>query len=242
MHRRLYRFTPSAQPARGFTALELILALGLTGLIALCVLGLMGASGSIWKQQQQSSVGVTSGTRTLAYLERILRASQDVGYWAPGDPSEPATLLLWSHDLLSKVDESKRDHRIQWCELTLVRYDPATKKLKLYRPIEWSQMTLLQQTAASMTLDSSEFNSAAAAAAFAEQSWVESYVLAGGAAGEEVASVWLDVDRSFSNPLVRLRVQVSRGGQAYFVYGTVSLRVRSEEDDWTTQILKWSDS
>lgn len=230
--------SPSPHLRRAFTAIEMSLALVVAGLIGVCVVGLVGASGTIWRQQQEAGVGVTSGARAQSYLERVVRSAQDVGYSSPGSASEAPAMLLWAHDLLSKDDPDLRDHQIQACELLLIRYDSDARQIKLYRPIQWTDMTSAQRDKARETVSTAAFAQLQTANDFATNDWVEQHVLAGAAAGEQVTAAWWQVDRSSMNPIIRLRFELLRDGRTRLVYGTVSLRVPSKDDDWATQILQ----
>lgn len=223
---------------RAFTAIEMSLALALAGLIGVCVVGLVGASSAIWRQQQEAGVGVTSGARAQSYLERVLRSAQDVGYSSPGGPTEAPAMLLWAHDLLSKDDPDLRDHQIQACELLLIRYESDARQIKLFRPIKWTDMTSAQREKAVEVVSRAAFSQLETANDFAANDWVEQHVLAGAAAGEQVTAAWWQVDRTSTNPIIRLRFELLRDGQTRLVYGTVSLRVPSQDDDWSTQILQ----
>jgi hypothetical protein len=208
------------------------------GLIAICVVSLLGASASVWRQEQGAVGGVTSKARTQSFLERTLRASHEVGYWASGEGAEAPALLLWAHDLRSKQTSEVRDHEIQACEMLLVRYDAAAKKLRLYVPIDWTSMTSAEQTEAGETITAASFAAKATADAFMARSWVQTHVLSGAAEGELVTAMWVDVDRTGANPVVRFRIDLVRDGQTQALYGVVRLRVASDDDDWSPLVLQ----
>lgn len=222
---------------RGFTAVEVLLAMCLAGFIGLCVLSMTAASSQIWSQQEESSGIGTTGVRTRAYLERVLRSAQDVGYWAEGSESEPAAMLLWAHDDGTRQPDAYRDHQLQQCELLLVRHDPEAGQIKLYRSKDYALLTPAEQLLAKLLMTSSAFNTRAAADAFAASAWVEEHTLAGNV-GETVENVSLNVDRTGENPIVWLRFDLVRGGLSQTVNVTVSLRVRDKKDDWTRTILQ----
>ena len=221
-----------------FTAMEVMLALAVSGLIALCVMGLVGASSGVWQHTSQTLPGLTAGARAQSYMERTLRIAHEVGYWASGDGTDPPALLLWAHDLRSKQPSETRDHEIQGCELLLVRYDSIGNKLRLYVPIDWTGMTSNEQTEASEIITAASFNTKAAADTFIGRSWVESHVLAGALDGEQVTEMWVDVDRTGDNPLVRFRMTLAREGQTMLLHGAVRLRVPSQADDWAPLVLQ----
>lgn len=235
LHPQLLRH---AAARRAFTAMELVMALAISGLILICILGVVGASSSAWKHQESSSLGVTSGARTQFYLERTLRGAQDIGYWASGESPNPASLLLWAHDTHAAGLISQYDHQKQLAELVLIRHDPVSKKLNVFRPIAWTEMSSAEQADASQTLAGADFNSKTAADAFAQKSWVQAYAIAGAASDESVTSAWMNVDRSSNNPIASFRFDVSRSGRSHLVMGTVSVRTASSRDNWTKQVLK----
>jgi len=231
------RHVATAGPARGFTAVEVLLALCLTGFIALCVLSMTMASSQIWAHQQESAGAGTSGARAKSYVERVLRSAQDVGYWSEGSDEEPAALFLWAHDKGTRQPEATRDHQVQQCELMLIRHDPVGGKIKLYRSREYSLLSPAERLLAEQLMTTTQFNSRLTADTFAALPWVQEHDLVG-SGGETVQNVTWNVDRTGDNPIVRLRFDVVRAGVTQTVNATVSLRVRDAEDDWSKTILE----
>lgn len=215
------------------------MALSLAGFIALCVLAMTSASSQVWTEQRESAGNGTSSVRAKSYMERVLRSSQDVGYWSAGSTTEPAALLLWADDDGASQAEAMGDHRIQQCELMLIRHDPETKQIKLYRGRQWDLLSSVEQLLGLDLVSTSAFNTRATADAFAQQTWVQEHLLAGGP-GEEVINVQVNVDRSMDNPIVHFRYEVLRAGRIQTIFAIVSLRVPGAEDDWSTDILEKS--
>lgn len=230
-----------APMGRAFTAVELLMALCLAGVIALCVVSLLGASGQIWGQQQQGSSDTISGSRAQSYIERELREAHDVGYWWAGTADEPAVLLLWAHDLHTEVADARPDHRVQRSELLLIRHDPDAKQLTLLRPRPWSEMSASEQTEAAEIISSADLALKQTAEDLAASDWVETHVLSGGA-GESVTGCWWNVDRSNDRPIVKFRLEIVRGGKPVTLSGIVSMRVRAAEDDWSRSTLEAGDA
>jgi Tfp pilus assembly protein PilE len=228
---------PPARANRGFTAVEMMLALLLTGFIAVCVLSMTSASSQLWRHQQEAAGTSTTGVRAQSYLERILRSAKDVGYWSAGSDSEPAALLLWAHDQGSQELDATRDHQIQTCELVLIRHDPAAGKIKMYRAADWSTLSLTDQLLALELVTPTAFGSRLTADTFATLPWVREQVLAG-VSGEEVSNAVWEVDRTGDNPVVRMRFDVSSNGYVQTINVTVSLRIRNADDDWSEAILE----
>ncbi len=223
--------------ARGFTALELMLALALTGIIGLCIYALTGASSQIWKQQQEGPQNLAGAGRTQSYVERVLRVSHDVGYWAPGSSTEPASLLLWAHDLGTQEPGATRDYQIQQLEMVLIRFDESTGKIKLYRAKNWDDISLVDQLVATALVSELTFGQRLTADTFAAAPWVDQYVIAGGG-GQKVTKATWTVDRTTDNPIVRFRIEMGEGDRAQVTTGVVGLRMRSSDDDWTSELLK----
>ncbi len=226
----------AAARRRAFTALELSLSLGLGAIVALCAVSLTSATGRIWQQQQEGGIGINTGQRTESYLERALRQAQNVGYFSTGAGTDPATLLLWDND---DHPDAGSDRRIQVGELTLFEFDEENGQLMLVTPIPWDSMTESQKEQAAAVLTQEQLELPSAAETFAASDWVTRKVIAGGAA-EDVTNAWWSVDRSADRPVVRFRIDMTCDGQPVSSYGTVTLRIRAESDDWTEEALKRS--
>ena len=224
--------------ARGYTALEVILALAVTGVIAVCLVSLLGASSQIWRQEHETVSRLIGGARVQSYLERMLRESHDFGYSASGEGVDPPAILLWSHDLRSRQSGESRDHQIQQCELLLIRYDPAAQKLIFHLPMDWTEMTSAQQAEAGALVEPAAFAEKATADAFLARDWVHAHVLAGASANEKVTAMWIEPDRTSTNPIVRFRIDLARDGASQTLYGIVRMRVPGQQDNWSSHVLE----
>lgn len=117
---------------RGFTLVEVILSLGLTGLVMALTLPLAGAQKRLWERQEEVRETRRSLTGALAWLTRDL---QQAGYHDPGPPlrrlETEAIAYVLSRDEAEAADFSPANRR-----LVTLWLDGGDLKYRIQAPLE----------------------------------------------------------------------------------------------------------
>lgn len=124
------RWTPKRDRCRGFTFVELCLALAICGLVMGALAAFSLAMASAWHQAERTQALTLRGNQAVARIDDLVQHARLIGAVRTGNLDNPtnttaAGVVLW------KVDTNS-DGLIQGAEVELILHDPTSRTLKLY--------------------------------------------------------------------------------------------------------------
>lgn len=114
---------------RGFTFVELVIGMVVTTIV-LCALGMFTFGvGENWTQSDSAQSAFLQETMAVERLSHMIREAQlaetNPTIGSMDNSAPPATCMIWT--------DSNLDGHIQYCELAVLQYIPATQKV-----VEWA--------------------------------------------------------------------------------------------------------
>lgn len=122
---------PRAGSRRGFTFVELCLALVITALVMSAVTSFVLAMSHSWKHNERSDAATLYARQAAARIDRTIQEGRLIGatYSPAGGYSgaNPPAVILW-------ITDTNGDGQIQGAECGMLRHDPDNKTLVYYYP------------------------------------------------------------------------------------------------------------
>jgi prepilin-type N-terminal cleavage/methylation domain-containing protein len=126
---------------RGMTLAELIAGMAVMGIIMAAAATFATAVATGWSASAKSSALNATATRSGAQLEASVRASLAIVQTKASTTASPSSYaFLWRYDGFDRAE----DGAAQAGEMALIEYDPVSKTVWLYQPLDESAMTSSQ--------------------------------------------------------------------------------------------------
>jgi prepilin-type N-terminal cleavage/methylation domain-containing protein len=202
----------------GFTLLELLLGLVISGLVMGAVAAFLLATGSRWMQSGTGQSVYLAGGQAAIRFQQVIRDSAAVGAVQPGalegSSVLPAAIMLWRGD-------RNGDGEVQLSEIALIEHDRIRHRLMLYQIRFPDEMAPEQREAADLTVTYDSISESGAAASFKALQHVEAVPLVANVAA---VKVHLHAPAAGQRPIVELAMKVQKEGQINVEYTSAALR------------------
>lgn len=168
---------------RGFTLVELMLAVAMLAVIGLAVASLTVSATSGWAEQKQQSHSTTALSRVSAVLGRTF--GEATAAWLPADvPDESVDvdrlIVAWND---GAHNTKGRDFVSQFGEITVIRYRASTDTIEMTVADKSATLNDTAQSQANLVLTNSHIaNLESTATAFENLNWTVTHTIAGTAA------------------------------------------------------------
>jgi prepilin-type N-terminal cleavage/methylation domain-containing protein len=165
----------SIRHPRGFTFVELMLAIGITSLVMAAIASLTFAAATQWRSSDNTQAVSILSTKADGRLESLFRGAKLIGLVRTGgsissQSATPACAMVW-------IEDTNLDKAMQVSEMALLQYESATQTLKLYR-VQWpAGWTTAQKTTADVIMATTDLNSSDAPEDFKELNYVTGVTL-----------------------------------------------------------------
>lgn len=218
----------------GITLIELLLALALSGVVALASVAVASLLQVPDLSPDNASNPKAALNRGLTWVDDLIRRSRAVGYAGDGTASpggekvgdgeedgeggeategetETSTtgrsvLVLWHEDTFTNTQFREHDFTMQFYELRLLHHDAVTGELVLYAPKDYATLTRAERDAAAAVVSESEFNSPDLVDHFTTASWMQKIRIVGNAC--TLAEATFAKDDSGARTAVNYRLDV----------------------------------
>ena len=217
--------TEPFRPRQAFTLVELLMAMALTALLALCVATVAGATSSAWRAHQEAVAGRFAGERTTAYLDSMLRQAQDVTCtYDAHAPGEASVVAVWANDEFATRDVPAGDGVPQLYEMRFLVRDPAASTFAVRAPPSYSALSAAAQVEAAQPFDENRQAELVLEGPAHIPAWMRATTLLGDG-GVTVDAATFAVDRAGRSPLVSYAIDTRRGILVQSLRASVMLRL-----------------
>jgi prepilin-type N-terminal cleavage/methylation domain-containing protein len=133
---------------RGFTFVELCLALVVSAIMLSALATFTLAVGNYWRQSTGTQTAALTANQAIMRIQKRLYDAHRLGYCRAGSAGSPAAVVYWAAD-------TNGDGYMQFTELRVLAHNPTDKTVDLYVPV-------LSGGASDDAWSSAEFNAASA--------------------------------------------------------------------------------
>ncbi len=206
---------------RGFTLVELIIGMVITAMV-LCALSVVTfAVSNGWENAQAADSSFVTGGQVQARIAQWFRPATAVGAaqrGSLGSTNSPAALFFWKSDV-ADVSNPTGDDKIEFNEIGLLRYDAASRQVRVYDASDWASWSAAAQSTANALAGTAYISSTLTMSDFLAACPNYHVVM------RDVSGMVINTVTTGDKPLVEYVITMtdSRGASSTH-YGTVTLR------------------
>lgn len=206
---------------RGFTLVELLIGMVVTTMVLSAMAMVAFAVSNGWQAAESADAASITGTQVQTRMTQLFRPACTLGAALNGSfssSSNPASVFFWQGDTANGATPAN-DGKIEFYEIGLLRYHPASKELRFYEATDWSTWSSSAKSSANAIAGTSYISSTGNMADFMTACPHYRVVM------RNVTGMVLSTNSSLDKPLIEyvINLEDSKGNSSSY-YGTVALR------------------